>query len=72
MVILIWKQREHLSAATINILVYAEYNNVIETYSNRNESKIGTTSDEHLQLAEVLTKDPFTKASFAGVYACDQ
>ena len=25
-----------------------------------------------LQLAQVLTKDPFTKGSFAGVYACDQ
>ena len=25
-----------------------------------------------LQLAQVLTKDPFTKESFAGVYACDQ
>ena len=24
------------------------------------------------QLAQVLTKDPFTKGSFAGVYACDQ
>ena len=24
------------------------------------------------QLAEVLTKDPFTKESFAGVYACNQ
>ena len=23
-------------------------------------------------LAQVLTKDPFTKGSFAGVYACDQ
>ena len=25
-----------------------------------------------MQLAQVLTKDPFTKGSFAGVYACDQ
>ena len=25
-----------------------------------------------LQLAQVLTKDQFTKGSFAGVYACDQ
>ena len=24
------------------------------------------------QLAQVLMKDPFTKGSFAGVYACDQ
>ena len=24
------------------------------------------------QLAQVLTKDPFTKGRFAGVYACDQ
>ena len=24
------------------------------------------------QLAQVLTKDPFTKGSFVGVYACDQ
>ena len=24
------------------------------------------------QLAQVFTKDPFTKGSFAGVYACDQ
>ena len=24
------------------------------------------------QLAQVLTKDPFTKGSFAGVYACDE
>ena len=24
------------------------------------------------QLAQVLTKDPFTEGSFAGVYACDQ
>ena len=24
------------------------------------------------QLAQVLTKDPFTKGSFADVYACDQ
>ena len=24
------------------------------------------------QLAQALTKDPFTKRSFAGVYACDQ
>ena len=24
------------------------------------------------QSAQVLTKDPFTKGSFAGVYACDQ
>ena len=24
------------------------------------------------QLDQVLTKDPFTKGSFAGVYACDQ
>ena len=24
------------------------------------------------QLAQVLTKDPFTKESFAGVYACNQ
>ena len=25
-----------------------------------------------LQLVQVLTKDPFTKGSFAGVYSCDQ
>ena len=25
-----------------------------------------------VQLAQVLTKEPFTKGSFAGVYACDQ
>ena len=24
------------------------------------------------QLAQVLTKDPFTKGNFAGVYACDK
>ena len=24
------------------------------------------------QLAQVLTKDPFTKGSFSGVYACDE
>ena len=24
------------------------------------------------QLAQVLTKDPFTKGSFVGVYACNQ
>ena len=24
------------------------------------------------QLAQVLTKDPFTKVSFSGVYACDE
>ena len=24
------------------------------------------------QLAQILTKDPFTKESFAGVYACDE
>ena len=24
------------------------------------------------QLAQVLAKDPFTKGSFAGIYACDQ
>ena len=26
----------------------------------------------NFQLAQVLMKDPFTKGSFAGVYACDQ
>ena len=25
-----------------------------------------------LQLAQVLTKDPFTKGSFSGVYVCDE
>ena len=24
------------------------------------------------QIAQVLTKDPFTKGSFSGVYACDE
>ena len=51
--------------ATINVLVYAEYDNVIEIDSNRNVIKDWMNT---FQLAQVLTKDPFTKESFAGVY----
>ena len=58
-------------AGAINVLVYAEYDNVIETDSNRNVIK-GATGVNTIQLAQVLTKHPFTEESFAGVYACDQ
>ena len=53
-------------AATINVLVYAEYDNVIEIDSNRNVIKDCLCN--HLmntfQIAQVLTKDPFTRKLF--------
>ena len=38
------------------------------TYNQRLEQLVMNA----LQLDQVLMKDPFTKGSFAGVYACDQ
>ena len=55
--------------ATINVLVYAEYDNVIEIDSNqRLEQPLMNT----IQLDQFFTKDPFAKGSVAGVYGCDQ
>ena len=61
-------------AATISILVYAEYVNVIEIDSNRNmhDQRLEQLVMNTFQLAQVLMKDPFTKGNFAGVYTCDQ
>ena len=60
-------------AATINVLVYAEYDNIIEIDSNRNVIKrLEQLVMNTFQIAQVLMKDPFTKGSFSGVYACDE
>ena len=45
-------------AAAINILVYAEYDNIIEIDSNLNV--IGATSDEHLS----VTSSPYERSVY--------
>ena len=56
-------------AAAIRVFVYTEYDNVIEIDSDQRLEQLVINT---FQLAQVLTKDPFTQGSFASVYACNQ
>ena len=53
-------------AATLTILVFAEFDSLLQIYS------LGSAAFDYTQIERILRRDPYCKKIFKGVYASDQ
>ena len=57
---------------TVNLIIYAEFQNVIEIDASRNVCTITQTNMDTIQLTIILRKDRYTRGVFQGVYSSDK